>query len=326
MLNHLIPRLLMLYLPWLLLLHVRTGAWARRIVVGVSHPRRRLNSFRLVLLNHMRSKRVTSLKYLRTLDTLMDNTGDVSLNMLFDSKLKLVWIVALSTRPGSFDLNWIVVWHQQKPDLSLQLFVMRTSLSWPSWWLHDGFSHLLELYLHHIVWSWTHLWARVVIIVILLLVILLLLLLLLGLWLRGGVRTHNMRSQRVPGLAGFLTLGTLMDEPRYVSFDVLLDSVSGLGGEMTLSTLPDRLADDWVVWGDQELGHLSVQLVGVLSILLSRGELLLWDGQFGGAGNIPGLKLIWKVNQTRDRVWVRIRSFSSNLDLSSCGAVSTFRV
>lgn len=80
----------MLYLSLLLLLHVRTGAWARRIVIGVSHPRRRLNSFRLVLLNHMRSKRVTSLKYLRTLDTLMDNTGDVSLNMLFDSKLKLV--------------------------------------------------------------------------------------------------------------------------------------------------------------------------------------------------------------------------------------------
>ena len=64
-----------------------------------------------------------------------------------------------------------------------------------------------------------------------------------------------------------------------MGLDVLLHSVAHLGGEVALGALPDGLANDGVVGGDQQLGHRRLQLVHVLLVLLGRGEDRPWDGQ-----------------------------------------------
>ena len=64
-----------------------------------------------------------------------------------------------------------------------------------------------------------------------------------------------------------------------MGLDVLLHSVAHLGGEVALGALPDGLANDGVVGGDQQLGHRRLQLVHVLLVLLGGGEHRPRDGQ-----------------------------------------------
>ena len=59
-------------------------AWAGVVALVVApHPLRRLHHFWLVLLDHVRSQGIPRLEDLVTLSALVDNTGNVRLNVLF---------------------------------------------------------------------------------------------------------------------------------------------------------------------------------------------------------------------------------------------------
>ena len=81
-----------------------------------------------------------------------------------------------------------------------------------------------------------------------------------------------MSSQSIPSLASLHAVGTLVRETREVGLYVLLHRVPELAGEVALGALPDGLADDGVVGGDEQLGHLLLQLGHVGCVLLSRCE------------------------------------------------------
>ena len=93
------------------------------------------------------------------------------------------------------------------------------------------------------------------------------------------VRSHDVCPQSVPRLAGLLTGWTLVGEAGQVGLDVLLHSVPHLAGEVALGALPDGLADDGVVGGDEQLGDRLLQLVHVLLVLLGRREHRAWESQ-----------------------------------------------
>ena len=81
-----------------------------------------------------------------------------------------------------------------------------------------------------------------------------------------------MSSQSIPSLASLHAVGTLVREAREVGLYVLLHRVPELAGEVALGALPDGLADDGVVGGDEQLGHLLLQLGHVGCVLLGGGE------------------------------------------------------
>ena len=84
--------------------------------------------------------------------------------------------------------------------------------------------------------------------------------------------SHHMSSQSIPSLASLHAVGTLVREAREVGLYVLLHRVPELAGEVALGALPDGLAHHRVVGGDEQLGHLLLQLGHVGCVLLSGGE------------------------------------------------------
>ena len=84
--------------------------------------------------------------------------------------------------------------------------------------------------------------------------------------------SHHVSSQSIPSLASLHAMGTLVREAGEVSLYVLLHRVPELAREVALGALPDGLADDGVVRGDEQLGHLLLQLGHVGCVLLSGGE------------------------------------------------------
>ena len=91
--------------------------------------------------------------------------------------------------------------------------------------------------------------------------------------------SHHVSAKGVPCLAGLLAGRTLVGETSQVGLDVLLHCVAHLGGEVALGALPDGLADDGVVGGDEQLGDRLLQLVHVLLVLLGRREHRAWESQ-----------------------------------------------
>ena len=91
--------------------------------------------------------------------------------------------------------------------------------------------------------------------------------------------SHHVSSQSIPSLASLHAVGTLVRETREVGLYVLLHRVPELAGEVALGALPDGLADDGVVGGDEQLGDRLLQLVHVLLVLLGRREHRAWESQ-----------------------------------------------
>ena len=88
-----------------------------------------------------------------------------------------------------------------------------------------------------------------------------------------------MSSQSIPSLASLHAVGTLVREAREVGLYVLLHRVPELARKVALGALPDGLADDGVVGGDEQLGDRLLQLVHVLLVLLGRREHRAWESQ-----------------------------------------------
>ena len=118
-----------------------------------------------MLLDHVRSQGVPRLEDLVTLSALVDNTGNMGLDVLLHLGLKsfsndhrdsadvdcdhrvleLVGVVALGAAPGGLALLLVEVGDEQHPDLSLKFLVVRSSLPRSSRFLHHRLTHLVEL-------------------------------------------------------------------------------------------------------------------------------------------------------------------------------------